>query len=113
MSVYNIQFTDEESNSHLCVIGTESNDEKICELTDEEYERLTEIWNKLEAKEPFLPTEINIPVNEIEGETEEEIEESISDYITEDTGYCHNGFQYTLTDDHYYVYNINWDTTEN
>lgn len=35
----------------------------------------------------FLPTEIEIPDGM-------ENEDEISDYITEVTGYCHNGFSY-------------------
>lgn len=34
----------------------------------------------------YLPTEIKIP----KGMTDEE---EISDYITEETGFCHNGFE--------------------
>lgn len=55
-------------------------------------------WDTDGDKELFysLPTEIDVevPVSIVDGGDESEIEQYISDYITDVTGYCHNGFSY-------------------
>ena len=39
-----------------------------------------------------LPTEIKIPDELLEGEDEDNYEDIISDYISDETGFCHYGF---------------------
>ena len=40
-----------------------------------------------------LPTEIEIPDNILEDEDEDDYEDIISDYISDETGFCHYGFE--------------------
>ena len=41
---------------------------------------------------PTLPKELEIIVHHSQYETQEEIEEYLSDQISEQTGFCHKGF---------------------
>jgi hypothetical protein len=45
-----------------------------------------------------LPSQLLIPIPE-HMEDEEEIEDYVSDTITEDTGFCHKGFGYSIMGD--------------
>ena len=50
-----------------------------------------------EKERTFLPSVMRVPIFDDSVEdvnNREEIEEYISEYITEDTGYCHDGFRY-------------------
>lgn len=44
------------------------------------------LWDIDEGEEVILPNEIEIPDDITD-------EEDISDYITDETGFCHNGFE--------------------
>lgn len=44
------------------------------------------LWDIDEGEEVTLPNEIEIPDDITD-------EEDISDYITDETGFCHNGFE--------------------
>lgn len=51
-------------------------------------------WSVSEER-PELPDEISVPVpKEIIAEGKDAIEDFISDYITDATGFCHFGFSY-------------------
>jgi len=46
-----------------------------------------------------LPERLLVPIPEGMEEDIEEIEDYVSDTITEDTGFCHKGFGYSLLSD--------------
>jgi len=46
-----------------------------------------------------LPSQLLIPIPEGMEEDIEEIEDYVSDTISEDTGFCHKGFGYSLLSD--------------
>lgn len=54
------------------------------------------LWDTNKDKELLkeLPTEIEIPEEILKDcEDEDEIEETVSDYISDETGFCHFGFE--------------------
>jgi hypothetical protein len=65
--------------------------------------------------EPNLPTELFVDYNDISEDWEELDEDEkvdiISDYLSDEYGFCHDGFDYEELDS-IRIYNIEWDTTE-
>ena len=57
-----------------------------------------------------LPTEVEISRPDIEDI--DEIEEYISDYLSDEYGFCVNSFKFDFDTKKIYIYDIDWDTTE-
>jgi len=53
--------------------------------------------------------DLGINPSETEGD---EIDEIISDWLSDEYGFCHFGFEYDVEGDHINIYNIEWDTSE-
>ena len=53
--------------------------------------------------------ELGINPTETDGN---EIDDILSDYLSDTYGYCHYGFEYDVENDHINIYHIKWDTTE-
>lgn len=66
--------------------------------------------------ESDLPKEVELSIYDVgyvAGETDaDELDEIISDYLSDNYGYCHNGFQFDVDGDTIYIYDIKWDMTE-
>ena len=60
-----------------------------------------------------LPTEVSIliPVDAELGENEE-IEEWLSEWLSDTYGFCHFGFSWERTGDHIFISRIDWDTSD-
>lgn len=73
-----------------------------------------------ESKEEYnLPKEVIIDAHTMDDlgidsqETDgDEISEILSDYLSDEYGFCHYGFNFDVEGDHINVYDIKWDTTE-
>ena len=63
-----------------------------------------------------LPKEIFIDYDKLDIDWEEpdedEILDAISDYLSDEYGFCHDGFEYKDTGSCIHITNIKWDTTE-
>ena len=55
-----------------------------------------------------LPKKVKVPFDIIPEEYIDEIDEKISDYLSNEYGFCHKGY-----DCEFCVTNIKWDTDEN
>ena len=67
--------------------------------------------------EPDLPNEFMVDCYTVDYDWEEldddEKSDAISDYLTDEYEYCHNGFRFEQTDIRtIHVYDIQWDTEE-
>lgn len=67
-------------------------------------ENLNEYYPKL-----VLPEELEVAIKDLDINTEEEIEEALSDYLSNEYGYCHLGYEYDFKGEVIHVYNIKWD----
>jgi len=72
-----------------------------------------------EEKEPELPKEVTMDMatmNDLDINPSEtggdELDEIIGDWLSDEYGYCHFGFEYDVENDHINIYNIEWDTSE-
>ena len=82
------------------------------DLTDEEIKELElEEYVREEEEDLDLPTEDEIgkPSNL---ETDDDFEEYISNYLSDEYGFCVNSFKFDFDTKKIYIYNIDWDTTE-
>jgi hypothetical protein len=63
-----------------------------------------------------LPSEVFIEYDKLDVDWEEcdedELLDAISDYLSDEYGYCHDGFEYKNTGSCICVTNIEWDTTD-
>ena len=84
-------------------------------------EPLNASWERAEAlgedkhqDEYGLPREVTIDLNDLYFEDEDELDDVISDYLSDEYGFCHYGFNWEYSDDAGYidVYDIDWDTSE-
>lgn len=81
---------------------------------------LSDIADIIDERVDFLPKEIEVIIRKEELESDdiaEELEEMISEYLSDEYGYCHNGFNYEIINEHdeefeIRIFNIKWDTTE-
>lgn len=81
---------------------------------------LNDIADIIDERVDFLPKEIEVIIRKEELESddiEEELDEMISEYLSDEYGYCHNGFNYEITNEHdeefeIRIFNIKWDATE-
>ena len=53
--------------------------------------------------------DLGINPSETEGD---ELDELIGDWLSDEYGFCHYGFEYDVEGDHINIYNIEWDTSE-
>ena len=97
----------------------------ICEVVNDDGE-VTRVFDHLgftddeqvyfDVKEVNLPDIITINIDDIEYDPEcDNIEDAISDYLSDTYGYCHGGFYFetdTTTGD-ITVFDIEWDTSGN
>ena len=79
------------------------------------YEDFEELMHRND--EPNLPTELTVDGYDINGDWEELDEDekldAISDYLSDEYEYCHDGFEYEEDENHnVQISNIKWDTTE-
>ena len=70
-----------------------------------------------EDDEPDLPTEFMVfgvtIADDFYDLSEDEQSEAISNYLSDEYGYCHNGFRFEEAQNHLiYIYDIQWDTEE-
>ena len=81
---------------------------------------LNDIADIIDERVDFLPKEIEVIIRKEELESddiEEELDEMISEYLSDEYGYCHNGFNYEIINEHdeefeIRIFNIKWDATE-
>lgn len=70
---------------------------------------------KEEVEEPELPTTLTVDVSMfVEDDTDLEevfLSDAISDWLSDEYGFCHFGFDYEIEGDKIRVYNIAWDTS--
>ena len=63
-----------------------------------------------------LPSELTLSIydfNYVDGETDiDELNDAIGDYLSDEYGYCHKGFQFDVEGEKIYVYDIDWDLSE-
>ena len=63
-----------------------------------------------------LPSELTLSIydfNYVDGETDiDELNDDIGDYLSDEYGYCHKGFQFDVEGEKIYVYDIDWDLSE-
>jgi hypothetical protein len=79
------------------------------------YEDFEELMHRND--EPNLPAELFVDRNDIDEDWEELDEDekldAISDYLSDEYEFCHDGFDYEESDDsNIHISNIKWDTTE-
>lgn len=79
------------------------------------YEDFDELMHRND--EPNLPTELTVDGYDISGDWEELDEDekldAISDYLSDEYEYCHDGFEYKEDDCcNVHISNIKWDTTK-
>lgn len=96
--------------------------EDCCNLDKGERWELQELINKYgypEEEEIDLPKDVVMDTQTMDdlginpSETEgDEIDEIISDWLSDEYGFCHFGFEYDVEGDHINIYNIEWDTSE-
>lgn len=72
----------------------------------------------MEDDEPDLPTELIVDCYDIDSDwyaLEDQVkDEALSDYLSDEYGYCHDGFGYEeIGNDNIHITNIQWDTEEN
>ena len=89
--------------------------EKFDEMCEEEVEDEEDGIIKREGFD--LPSEITVSLDELGLDTiddEDEVEETISDYLSDKYGFTHYGFEWERGDsaEEINVYNIKWDTSE-
>lgn len=74
-------------------------------------------WAENNREDVDLPSELTLSIYDfdyVDGETNiDELNDSIGDYLSDEYGYCHNGFQFDVEGDKIYVYDIDWDLSEN
>lgn len=74
-------------------------------------------WEENNKEDIDLPSELTLSIydfNYVDGETDiDELNDAIGDYLSDEYGYCHNGFQFDVEGDKIYVYGIEWDLSEN
>lgn len=95
-------------------------------LTDDEIKelRLTD-YVKGDTEIDNLPTTITLDRNDIEDNgfnvyNDDELDEALGEYLSDEYGYCHEGFNYNVVWDKFLpdqpkeikITNIKWDTTE-
>ena len=66
--------------------------------------------------EPNLPEELFVDYDDLDSDWEELDEDEkldlIGDYLSDEYGFCHDGFYYEDTGSNIHISNIKWDTTE-
>lgn len=71
---------------------------------------------KEEVEEPELPTTLTVDVSMfVDGDIDLEstyLDDAISDWLSDEYGFCHFGFDYEVEGDKIRVYNIAWDTSD-
>ena len=88
---------------------------KALGITEEEYKEVfheeLDTYLGKEDEDLDLPTEDEIgrPSNL---ETDDDFEEYISNYLSDEYGFCVNSFKFDFDTKKIYIYDIDWDTTE-
>lgn len=69
-----------------------------------------------EVLESELPTELYVNYYDIDAEwynlEEQEQDEAVSDYLSDEYGFCHRGFEYEEIGEQIHITNIEWDEEE-
>lgn len=90
-------------------------DMEACENNMRElYDALLKAWEDRGIDDDDdLPTDLYVWRSNLEMEEDDDLEEVISDYLSDTYGFCHNGFQFLELDkDKILVTNIQWDIDE-
>lgn len=98
-------------NSHnrlVCTIEDDNGDKAIDELV--------RIYGDAIDVEPELPTELTISgdllIDDFDNIGEAYLDEAISDWLSDECGFVHLGFDYDIVDGDVHVTNIKWDTSD-
>ena len=79
------------------------------------YDEAEAITEALENNEE-LPTQLYVDCQEISGwwnrMSDDDKEEAVSDYLSNEYGFCHNGFKCEETNGVIHITNIEWDTED-
>ena len=100
---------------HNSGLTQEEINQEIEELKDTEfYKNAIEYFEDEESIENIeLPTDELLDLDLFENyKNDDELDELISDYLSNKYGYCINGYNYRLTETHVIVDNIEWDLDE-
>ena len=81
----------------LCALYNDNEEHMLLENLNEYYPELV------------LPEELEVAIKDLDINTEEDIEEALSDYLSNEYGYCHLGYEYDFKGEVIHVYNIKWD----
>jgi hypothetical protein len=90
-------------------------DMEACEANMRElYDALLKAWEDRGIDDDEdLPTDLYVWRSNLEMEEDDDLEEVISDYLSDTYGFCHNGFQFLeLDEDKILVTDIQWDIDE-
>jgi hypothetical protein len=69
-------------------------------------------FEEWEDEEDSLPESVQCSVKEFRFETEDELQEQISNFLSNMYGFCVNSYNYKIVEKTIYITNINWDTKE-
>lgn len=89
-------------------------DMEACEANMRElYDALLKAWEKRGIDDDILPKLISISKSVLDMDEDDELEEVLSDYLSDTYGYCHNGFHFDEDEEGIIlISDIDWDIDE-
>lgn len=60
----------------------------------------------------FLPGSVLVDVDSSDFESTDELEEYLSDLLSDEYGFCHGGYKYEVSENGVLISNIDWDVDE-
>jgi hypothetical protein len=77
------------------------------------YDALLKAWEERGIDDDILPKLISISKSVLDMDEDDELEEVLSDYLSDTYGYCHNGFHFDEDEEGIIlISDIDWDIDE-
>ena len=105
----------EARDEHILALGSRTNEEATDhEISADAYRILAREKEEQEQKNEIAPSVLKLNKEKDLHYTnpDDDLEQTISDYLSNTFGYCHFGFKYVDNGENVRVYDIQWDTTD-